>query len=36
VLRPGANDLRGLVPGVYFWRDPAGNAAEVKKMVLVR
>jgi len=33
-LRPGANDVRGLAPGVYFVRPPGGSS--VTKLVLTK
>jgi hypothetical protein len=38
-LRPGANDLRALAPGVYFVRLSSGakrNASSVIKIAIVR
>jgi hypothetical protein len=37
-LRPGANDVSGLAPGVYFVREVAGSSEQVvvKKVLIVR
>ena len=34
-LRPGANDIRHLGPGVYFCRPTAGSASSVRKVVIL-
>jgi hypothetical protein len=35
-LRPGANDVRGLAPGVYFVREAQAQAQAVRKVVVTR
>jgi hypothetical protein len=35
-LRPGDNDVSGIVPGVYFVRPGAGDARTVSRVLLVR
>jgi hypothetical protein len=35
-LRPGANDLRGLAPGVYFYRAETGGTTRTMKIAIVR
>jgi hypothetical protein len=36
VLKPGANDVRGLAPGVYFVREARAQAQAVRKIVLTK
>jgi len=35
-LKPGANDIRHLSPGVYFYRLDTPGFTDVKKAVLIR
>ncbi|MEO0005361.1 MAG: hypothetical protein ABIK49_05100, partial [candidate division WOR-3 bacterium] len=35
-LKPGANDIRHLSPGVYFLMRKKGTATESKKILIVR
>jgi hypothetical protein len=35
-LRPGANDVRALAPGVYFVRTAQAQAQAIRKIVITR
>jgi hypothetical protein len=35
-LKPGANDVRTLAPGVYFVREAQAQARVVRKVVITR
>jgi hypothetical protein len=35
-LKPGANDVRGLAPGVYFVRESEARAEAIRKVVVTR
>jgi len=35
-LKPGANDVRALSPGIYFVREAGAQAQAVRKVVVAR